>query len=87
MFILPEENPIIIDGMISTARYKEIQVITKKSKPILRSINEDQGMEFTWSTWVWINSINIVLNRVYYLQKDFQILMQNSLMIIKKISF
>jgi hypothetical protein len=58
-FILPEENPIIIDGMLSTLRSKEFQVNPNKSKPkpILRSINEDQGMEFTWSSWVWINSI------------------------------
>ena len=27
-------------------------------KPIIRSVNEDQGMEFTWSTWFWINDLD-----------------------------
>lgn len=58
LFFVPTRNPIVVDGMRSTLTSKEYQVNpnVKEPKPILRSINEDQGMEFTWSSWVWINS-------------------------------
>lgn len=60
LFYVPQKNPIIIPGMRSTQMKKEYQVNPTKldPKPILRSINEDQGMEFSWSSWVWINSVD-----------------------------
>ena len=56
----PSKNPIIIDGMMSTLTNKTYNVNPNNAdpNPILRSINENMGMEFTWSTWVWINSVD-----------------------------
>ena len=55
----PKKSPIVIDGMMPTLKEKEFYVNPNhfEPKPILRSINEDQGMEFTWSTWFWINDL------------------------------
>lgn len=62
LFYVPQRNPIIIKGMRSTLRRKKYNINPnmKNPKPILRSINENQGMEFTWSSWVWVNSTNYV---------------------------
>ena len=56
----PSKNPIVVDGMLSTLTNKTYNVNPNSGdpNPILRSINEDMGMEFTWSTWVWINSVD-----------------------------
>ena len=56
----PSKNPIVVDGMMSTLTNKTYNVNPNSAdpNPILRSINEDMGMEFTWSTWVWINSVD-----------------------------
>ena len=58
LFFVPKRNPVVVDGMRSTLTRKEYQVNPNvaEPKPILRSINEEQGMEFSWSSWVWINS-------------------------------
>lgn len=58
LFFTDNKNPIVLNGMRSTLTKKIYRVNPneKDSKPILRSINENQGMEFTWSTWLWINS-------------------------------
>jgi hypothetical protein len=60
LFYVPQRNPIVVKGMRSTLRRKNYTVNPnrKKPKPILRSINENQGMEFTWSSWIWVNSAN-----------------------------
>ena len=52
----PPKSPHVVRGMRPTNKGKKYQVNPneKKSKPILRSINEDQGMEFTWSCWIWM---------------------------------
>ena len=54
----PEKNPYLITGMISGSRQKTIlQDPNKKdSKTILRSVNEDGGLEFTWCVWLYVNS-------------------------------
>jgi len=56
----PKKNPILIDGIING---KKSIVITQDpkirgSKPILRSDNEDGGIEFTYSTWLMIEDDN-----------------------------
>ena len=58
LFYTPSKNPIILNGMRTTNTYKEYNVNPNAAdpNPILRSINEDQGTEFTWSTWVWIDN-------------------------------
>lgn len=64
MFLLtwmltPSKNPIVLNGMRSTNKGKIYRVNPSEQdpKPILRSINEDQGMEFTWSTWFYMEDI------------------------------
>ena len=54
------KNPIVVDGMMSTLTNKIYNVNPNSAEPnpILRSINEDMGMEFTWSSWVWINRVD-----------------------------
>ena len=53
----PTPNPILIDGMVDA---KQMLVITqdpsvKGSQPIMRSVNDVQGMEFTWSVWMYVD--------------------------------
>ena len=57
----PSSNQKLINGMINAST--EMIVIPqdpndKSSKTIYRSINEAQGLEFTWSIWVYINQID-----------------------------
>ena len=58
LFFTPNPNPIVINGMRSTRTLQKYNVnpTSVDPKPILRSINENQGMEFTWSTWLWIDN-------------------------------
>ncbi len=58
LFFTPNPNPIVINGMRPTRRFHKYNVnpTATDPKPILRSINENQGMEFTWSTWLWIDN-------------------------------
>ena len=53
----PSENPVLIDGMVDA---KHMLVFpqdpsVKGAKPIMRSTNQRTGMEFTWSTWIFID--------------------------------
>jgi len=53
----PSDSPILIDGMVDA---KHMLVFhqdpsIKGSKPIMRSNNQRTGMEFTWSTWLYID--------------------------------
>jgi hypothetical protein len=50
-------NPILLDGMINSNQMMIIpQDPSKKgAKPILRSNNEREGLEFTWSVWIFID--------------------------------
>ena len=54
------KNPILLDGMVSANKLKKISVNPNEtdSYPIYRSINEDQGIEFTWNVWFYINELN-----------------------------
>jgi hypothetical protein len=58
LFTLPNKNPIVVNGMLPTNSLNKFQVNPSiaNSKPILRSVNENQGMEFTWSTWIFIDN-------------------------------
>ena len=53
----PTHNPILIDGMILSNQMMIIpqNPSIKGAKPIYRSDNEREGMEFTWSVWVKID--------------------------------
>jgi hypothetical protein len=52
-----KHNPILIDGTIDATQMMVIpQDPSKKGAiPILRSDNQREGIEFTWSVWVLIN--------------------------------
>uniref|UniRef100_A0A6C0KWR4 LamG-like jellyroll fold domain-containing protein n=1 Tax=viral metagenome TaxID=1070528 RepID=A0A6C0KWR4_9ZZZZ len=58
LFTIPNKNPIVVNGMLTTNSLTKYQVNPSlaNSKPILRSVNENQGMEFTWSTWFFIDN-------------------------------
>ena len=60
----PKPNPILIDGMIDA---KQMIVVpqdpsSKGSKPIMRSVNDVQGMEFTWSVWIYVDDFTYKQN-------------------------
>lgn len=59
-FMTPSSNPTLIDGMIDA---NQMQVIPQNptvahSVPVLRSVNQDEGIEFTWSIWTFIKNLS-----------------------------
>ena len=54
----PSPNPYLIQGMKSGKKFirKTQDPKQKDSTPILRSKNEDGGIEFTWNVWLFIES-------------------------------
>jgi hypothetical protein len=53
-------NPILIKGMINS---KQMMIIPqdpakKNAVPILRSNNEREGLEFTWSVWIYVDDFS-----------------------------
>tara|TARA_B110001450_G_scaffold256443_2_gene286965 strand:- start:1113 stop:2000 length:888 start_codon:yes stop_codon:yes gene_type:complete len=61
----PSKNPILINGRSDAKRmlvYTQDPKL-KGSKPILRSENDYQGMQFTWSVWLFIDDIHYKENR------------------------
>jgi len=59
-FMGVSKNPILLDGMVSSNKLRKISVNPNETEsvPIYRSINEDQGIEFTWNVWFFIESLN-----------------------------
>lgn len=55
-----KRDVILMDGMNPANKTTKISVNpnNKKSFPIYRSVNEDQGMEFTWNVWFFIDGLN-----------------------------
>ena len=55
----PEKNPILVNGLKSGKKKQTIHQDPKTygSKPILRSVNERDGLEFTWSVWLFIDDL------------------------------
>lgn len=61
----PSKDPILIKGRINA---KNMHVYTQNPKvkdsiPILRSNNEYNGMQFTWSVWIYIDDIHYKENK------------------------
>jgi hypothetical protein len=58
-FFDPIDSPRLIDGMVDASQ----MIIFKQdpsgndAKTIYRSINENDGIEFTWSTWIFIENL------------------------------
>ena len=61
----PTGSPILINGMIDGDQYMVIEQdpANKKSIPILRSNNENEGIEFTWSVWLMIEDYQADKNK------------------------
>lgn len=55
----PSKNPRLIDGMMDGKHMSVIHMdpTLKSSKPILRSVNQRDGIEFTWSVWIFIEDL------------------------------
>jgi hypothetical protein len=55
-----KKDPILLDGMVPANKTTKISVNpnNKASVPIYRSVNEDQGIEFTWNIWFFIEGLN-----------------------------
>lgn len=60
----PSTNPILIDGMVDAKQMTIIKQDPSKkgSIPIIRSRNEYDGLEFTWSVWLFIDDIHYSIN-------------------------
>lgn len=65
MIFSPNKNPILIDGMVDAKQLRKIpqDPSVKGSIPILRSQNQRDGMEFTWSVWILIDDITYKENQ------------------------
>ena len=65
-FLKPVDSPHLFDGMVDAKQ----QLIFRQdpsnngAKTIFRSVNANDGIEFTWSTWLFINNITNT-NNVY----------------------
>ncbi len=56
----PSGSPHLLDGMIDARHMKVIPVdpSANGSIPILRSNNQNDGIEFTWSVWIYIDDLD-----------------------------
>lgn len=64
-FLGPQDSPHIIDGMVDA---KQAIIIpqdpaTSGAKTISRSDNENSGIEFTWSIWIYIDGVDLDYNK------------------------
>ena len=59
-YFSPSTSPMLINGLVDANQTIIIpqDPSSKGAIPILRSQNENDGIEFTWSTWVFINGLN-----------------------------
>lgn len=58
-FMTPSDDPLLIDGMVNA---KQLIVIPQDpeisgAKTITRSVNANDGIEFTWSVWIFIDDL------------------------------
>lgn len=58
-FTSADKNPILVNGLLPGKKFKVIHQDpkVKGSKPVLRSVNEREGLEFTWSVWLFIDDL------------------------------
>jgi hypothetical protein len=60
-FLAPNQSPYLIDGMIDAKNDTLIfnqDPSNNSAVTIYRSVNENEGLEFTWSVWIYINSLH-----------------------------
>ena len=55
----PSKSPTLINGMIDAKQMMQIpqNPTVKGAIPILRSVNDTNGLEFTWSVWIYVDDI------------------------------
>jgi hypothetical protein len=58
-FLKPNDSPHLIDGMVDATQMMvfEQDPSNNGSTTIYRSVNATDGIEFTWSTWIYINNL------------------------------
>jgi hypothetical protein len=56
--LAPSASPILMNGMINATQMMIIPQDPKISGaiPILRSVNNTDGLEFTWSVWIYVDN-------------------------------
>ena len=54
-----DRNPILVNGLAQGKKHQRIPQDPRvtESKPIFRSVNEREGLEFTWSVWLFIDDL------------------------------
>lgn len=67
-FFAPSPNPIIINGMKRGNQPLTVQQHPKydNSITILRSRNENGGVEFTWNTWLFIETVRDSYQHIFH---------------------
>lgn len=61
----PNPSPHLIDGMVDAKNLIVFQQdpSMNQSKTIYRSVNASDGLEFTWSVWIYINDLTYLNNQ------------------------
>jgi hypothetical protein len=56
-FFAPQRNPILVNGMLNAKQLMRIPQNPKSNGaiPIVRSHNERDGLEFSWSVWIFVD--------------------------------
>ena len=64
LLFTPSTNPILIDGMINAKQMMRIEQDPSSpgAVPIVRSVNENDGLEFTWSVWIFVDDFTYKQN-------------------------
>jgi hypothetical protein len=59
-FFKPNDSPRLINGMVDASQMIVFQQdpSANSSATIYRSVNATDGIEFTWSVWIFINNLN-----------------------------
>jgi hypothetical protein len=59
-FMSPNQSPHLIDGMVDAKNaliFPQDPTTNNESVTIYRSVNERDGLEFTWSVWIYVNTL------------------------------
>ena len=64
IFLAPDTKPMLVNGLIDATESKVItqDPAIKGSIPIARSVNQDGGIENTWSVWFFIRDVSAMLD-------------------------
>ena len=64
----PKNDPILIDGLKDAKKplLVNIDPSSKSSIPVIRSVNERGGLEFTWAVWMNIKNLETTCNGEKY---------------------